>query len=439
MEEKEVAKKIFLAGVEAALPGKLIESNVTKNGNLLTICGWKLDLTPFKQIYVIGAGKASALMAAKLEDILGDSISAGTVIVKYGHGAVCKHIQVIEAGHPYPDQNGVDGTREIMELVKNAGQDDLVICLFSGGGSSLLADFPQGSKLDELIRLNQLFIPSGATIQEMNSVRKHLSGIKGGQLASMAWPAQLVSLVLSDVVGDPLDVIASGPTVPDPTTFEDAMNVIRKYHLTEKIPGRLLKRLIEGTEGKIPETPKEGDKSFGNVENHIIGSNRIALQNCRKKAVELGFETFLLKANMTGNTLVVAQETVRKAVKVLRQLKRRKKVCLLLGGETTLTVNGPGLGGRNQHFALVAAKALRGTEGITLLAGGTDGNDGPTDAAGALVDGSTWDNAIDQLLQPEAYLQNFDSYHFFKKAGNHLITGPTMTNVMDLVVVLIKG
>lgn len=438
MNAKNAVEQIFRAGVESVLPDKMIRNILQLKSENLCISSLTFPLSDINRIYVIGAGKASALMAKEVEAILGNRISEGQIVVKHGHNCQLERVQVTEAGHPTPDMNGFRATNELLKMVQNAGENDLVICLISGGGSSLLTDFPEGVTPDELIRMNQLLLKSGAAIQEMNALRKHVSHVKGGQLARTIFPATLVTLILSDVIGDSLDVIASGPTCPDSSTFRDAMNVLEKYSLLDQMPSSIVKYLTKGVQGLVSETPKFGDPVFSNTYNLIIGSNRIALEAAQKRATEMGFQTSILTSELDGNAVQAAGYIVQYAMNIQADDSQLKPVCMLFGGETTVQVTGNGLGGRNQHLALCAARLLTNTIGITLLAAGTDGNDGPTNAAGAVVDGDTYQHAFSMNIDPDKFLNEFDSYHFFQQAGDHIITGSTLTNVMDLVVVLIE-
>jgi len=435
---KHDAEQIFLAGVESVLPDKMMRKVFYLEKDTLHISNLSFQLADFQNIYVIGAGKASALMAKEIETVLGNRITKGHIIVKHGHGCTLEHILVTEAGHPTPDEPGFRATSEIVQLMHQVGEDDLVLCLISGGGSSLLTDYPEGSSPEDLILLNQLLLKSGADIQEMNSVRKHVSHIKGGQLARIIFPATLVSLILSDVIGDSLDVIASGPTSPDTATFGDALQILKKYNLTERIPSSILRHLTLGSQGLIAETPKTGDPAFRKTDNLIIGSNLIALQAASQKAIALGYNVSIVTSELNGDAALAAEQIVQNAILIQNDPSRPNPFCLLYGGETTVQVTGTGLGGRNQHLALCAAFLLEITEGITLLSAGTDGNDGPTDVAGAVVDGSTLQDVNTLKIDPRDYRNRFDSYHFFQQAGGHIRTGSTLTNVMDLIVVLIK-
>jgi glycerate 2-kinase len=377
-------------------------------------------------------------MAEEIEKILGNRITQGHIVVKYGYSCKLKYIKVTEAGHPVPDSNGFMATRAVMELAGKAGQDDLVICLISGGGSSLLTDFPEGSSPEEMVRINDLLVNSGASITEINAVRKHLSAVKGGQLARAVYPAELVSLILSDVPGDPIDVIASGPTTPDPTTFRQALTVLESFNLTGSVPAGILKYLSDGIAGIRPETPKPSDDIFKRTRNILVGNNSMALEAACKKALEYNINAVIIDDELQGDTSSVAGYIIDTSLSFQSDENEVKPVCLIFGGETTVKMTGKGLGGRNQHLALECSLLLQDHPGITVLAAGTDGNDGPTDAAGAVVDNATFPSAVAKKTDPLKYLNEFDSYHFFRKAGGHIITGPTMTNVMDIIVVIVE-
>lgn len=433
---QKLAEQIFLAGVQSVLPGNMIRDAVKLSGQQLRIGERQYSLPEIENVYVLGAGKASGLMALELERILGPRIADGLVIVKYGHGCPTGKIRIAEAAHPVPDSNGFKAAGQLLALARKATQKDLVICLISGGGSALLADFPEGSTPEEIQQLSTMLLQSGASIQEMNCLRKHLSRVKGGQLAKAIFPAQLTCLILSDVVGDLLDVIASGPTVSDPSSFADALDILSKYHLAEAIPPRLLEILNAGKAQQIPETPKPGDVLFAHTQNLIIGSNRMALEAARRKGTELGFHSIIVDAELEGSTVDVTRVIVETCCSRLREIAAERPICFLFGGETTLRVTGGGLGGRNQHMALLASLLLKDKDGFTFLAAGSDGTDGPTDAAGAVVDGWSVQQALARNLDPVAALRSFDSYNFFRQAGGHITTGPTKTNVMDIIVVL---
>jgi glycerate-2-kinase len=438
MNIKLISEQIFLAGVESVLPVSLISNEMSLTENLLKINKLSFNLETIENIYVIGAGKASAMMGAEVEKILGDSITEGHIVVKYGHSCKLKYIRVTEAGHPIPDTNGYKASSEILKIGSMANSGDLVISLLSGGGSSLFADICEGCSPEDMTKVNDLMINSGACISEINAVRKHLSVIKGGQLARVVYPATLVNLILSDVPGDQLDVIASGPTVPDPTTFLQALNVLSSYGLAGIVPRSILTHLKDGAAGKRPETPKPEDPVFDKTFNILVGSNRIALEAARNKALEFNINPVIIDDQLQGDVATVADYIVETSKKFKNDIYEVKPVCLLFGGETTVKTSGRGTGGRNQHLALLCALMLQNNTGITILAAGTDGNDGPTNAAGAVVDSDTISEARLRNIDATKHLTEFDSFHFFKKAGGHIITGPTMTNVMDIIVVIVE-
>ena len=435
---KAEAQQIFEAGLQAVDPKEAVKSLVALEGNILQIGEKELDLHEFSHVWAIGAGKGSAAMAQAVEEILGNLVKGGLVIVKYGYLAPLQKIRLEEAGHPTPDENGWQATRELAGLVAKMGRKDLVLFLLSGGGSALLPMPVEGITLEEKMATTNLLLQSGASIEEMNTIRKHLSQIKGGQLARLANQATLVSLVLSDVVGDPLDVIASGPTVGDPSTFQDCRAVIDRYSLREKLPPSVRSYLEAGIKGEVPETPKPNDPIFSNSYTTLVGNNLQALKAAAEKAQMLGYHTLILSSMIEGDT----REAAGFHSALLKEIVRSghpvgPPACLISGGETTVVVLGKGKGGRNLEFSLAAALDLEGLTGVCLLSGGTDGTDGPTDAAGAVVDGNTVARALANGLNPREFLAENDSYHFFQHLDDLLITGPTNTNVMDLRVMLV--
>jgi len=435
---KTIAEQIFLAGVESVLPDRLITRAMSLNENCLNFGNLSYNLETIENIYVIGAGKASAMMGAEVERILGNRITEGHIVVKYGYSCKLNFINITEAGHPIPDPNGFKATAEILKIAGEANCNDLVICLLSGGGSALLPDIPEGCSAEDMIKVNDLLINCGASISEINAVRKHLSIVKGGQLARIVYPATLVNLILSDVPGDHLDVIASGPTVPDPTTYLQALTVLATFGLSRTIPRGILTTLKEGAAGKRPETPKSGDPVFNKTINFLVGTNRIALEAAKVKAMDFNINAVIIGDQLQGDISTVAEYIVDTSIKFKSDSDEVKPVCLLFGGETTVKMTGKGAGGRNQHLALKCALLLQNHTGITVLSAGTDGTDGPTNAAGAVVDSDSVATAVSINIDPQKYLSEFDSFHFFKKAGGHIITGPTMTNVMDIVVVIVE-
>ncbi len=397
----------------------------------------------FKKVVVIGFGKAACHMAKALEVFLGDLIENGIVITKYGHcpdSFKFQRIKIIEAGHPVPDENGLKGTEELISAVKSSDENTLIVCLISGGGSALLVSPYEGITLNEKQKVTELLLKAGVNIVELNAVRKHISKVKGGRLAEIAYPAKLVSLILSDVIGDRLDVIASGPTAPDKTTFHDALAVLQKYGLITIVPQTVFTVLSRGAEGLLTETPKAGGTLFRNVENIIIGSNKKALNASRSEAESLGFQVEILSSEVSGEASDVGRSLAKKAVELKKSSSQgvRASACFISGGETTVTVRGNGIGGRNMELALAFAMEINGIHGITLLSAGTDGTDGPTDAAGAIVDGNTFKKARALGLNPRDYLERNDSYTFFKQIDGLFITGPTGTNVMDIQILVVK-
>lgn len=437
VDPKTDIKQIFLSGVENVLPDKLIKSQVRLCDEILYIQQYSFNVLDFENIFVIGAGKATALMAKEIESVLGNYINTGHIIVKYHHKCHLNKIAITEAGHPLPDENGWKAAQRILTIAKQASNKDLVICLFSGGASALLADCPDEISLSDLILTNDFLIKSGANIKEINAVRKHISKMKGGQLAKAIYPATTISLILSDVIGDQLDVIASGPTYPDSTTFSEAYEILKKYELTEKVPLSVVQYLKRGIVGEIPETPKSDDFIFSKVYNVIIGNNKMALEAASRKAIELGYQAHIIADDLQGNEKETAN-FILSTIEKFKEKNHKTPICLLFGGEPTVKVTGDGLGGRNQHLALYLATKLENKPGITILCGGTDGTDGPTDAAGAIVDDKTIQIAKEKNIHPMDYLKNSDAYNFFKQVGGHLITGSTKTNVMDIVLVILE-
>jgi glycerate 2-kinase len=394
----------------------------------------------FKKLFVLGFGKAVTPMVQAIVDEMGDLITGGLGVTKYGHGAdAIGPIKIYQAGHPLPDEAGVRATEKLIELIRDFNEHTLGICLISGGGSALLvAPFP-GIMLSEKIQTTDLLLMAGADINDLNTVRKHLSRVKGGRLAEMVFPGALRSFIVSDVIGDKLDVIASGPTAPDGTTYGDALQVLKKYGIVEQLPPSVFNVLSKGVAGEIPETPKDGGPFFSRAENTIVASNKSALEAAGKKAKELGYETVVLSHDLKGEAREVGRWLAEKALEIQKGSGPRRRICLLSGGETTVTVKGEGKGGRNMELALAFALEAAQTRGVTLLSGGTDGTDGPTDADGALADGQTIAKARALELEAKPYLDNNDSYHFFEKTKDLLITGPTQTNVMDLQIILVES
>jgi hydroxypyruvate reductase/glycerate 2-kinase len=431
----EIIKGIFFSALKAVDPYSAVEHHIPHILSTYQNGG-------FNKLLLVSFGKAAFLMTKAICDRALHLVTGGVVITKYGHALdknLHVNIELYEAGHPIPDNNGLAATKKAVSMLKMADEKTLVLCLVSGGGSALLSA-PKGAiSLDDKQRVTELLLKSGATINELNTVRKHISEIKGGRLAEFAYPAKVISLILSDVIGDKLDVIASGPTTPDSTTYRMALDVMEKYRLTDRLPKAVLDILKDGVEGMVADTPKEGDPIFERVENVIVGSNRKAAIAAKERAKEIGFGATILSTELQGEAIDVARWLAKKAIeaKQLIEDKDGKKICLISGGETTVIVKGKGKGGRNTELALAFALEVTGVSGITLLSAGTDGTDGPTDAAGSIVSGETIQKAQSLNLDPEAYLANNDSYTFFSKTGELLITGPTGTNVMDLQIILL--
>jgi hydroxypyruvate reductase len=432
---RAIATELQQAALAAVEPAAAVRQHLYRERDALIVAGRHYDLRDYERVFVVGGGKAAVPMAAAVSDITAKRLTEGVVVTKYGHtqgrSASGFKVQVVEAGHPVPDENGVRGAQAVADLAAQATERDLVICLISGGGSALLTLPTPGLGLADLQALTDALLRSGATINEMNTVRKHWSRIKGGNLARLAAPATLVTLILSDVVGDPLDVVASGPTVPDPTTVADARAVLERYGIT---PPRGEEAFLEEI---FQETPKPGDLTFERVQHVVVGSNRLAALAAVEKARQLGLNALLLSTYVEGE----AREVAKVAAALAKGMHTHgdplsPPACLVWGGETTVTIRGTGKGGRNQELALAAALALEGWPGVMMIALATDGTDGPTDAAGAVVSGETVACARSLGLDPWAALADNDSYPFFDALGDLLRTGPTGTNVNDLLFVL---
>ncbi|MDX2181045.1 MAG: glycerate kinase [Bryobacteraceae bacterium] len=395
------ARAIFDAALRVADPEEAVRQTLAK-------------LAIETPVWIVGAGKAAATMARAAETFLGDRVLGGSVTTKYGHGLPLERIELREAGHPIPDERGVAGAKRIAEIAGQARGGQTLLCLISGGASALMPLPAEGITLGDKQATTALMLACGANIHELNCVRKHLSAIKGGHLAQLAAPARVVSLILSDVIGDNLDVIGSGPTVPDSSTAAEARAILERYALWDRIPVAVRERLASGA-----ETPK----SLQGVENMIVGSNRLAAEAAMAKARELGYEPRLLSTALDGEAREVGARIARETG------------CVVAGGETTVTLRGKGKGGRNQELALAAAIELASVaEESVVLSAGTDGTDGPTDAAGAIASNDTVERAKKLGLDARAYLEENNSYPFFAALGDLVVTGPTGTNVMDLIV-----
>lgn len=431
MTAREAARAIWSAGLAAGAVSPLVARTVSRSGPRLALGGVVVALgQDVDRVLVLGLGKAGSAMAAAAERALGDAISDGLVVVKDGHTAPTARVRVVEAGHPVPDARGERAARELLDLARGAGERDLVLVLISGGGSALTPAPAPPVTLAEKQRLTRLLLNAGATIGELNAVRKHLSALKGGQLARAAAPARVVALVLSDVVGDPLDVIASGPTVPDPTTFADALAVLDRRGVRDHAPPAVVERLEAGRRGEIEDTPKPGDPLFDRVRTTVIGNNALVVEAAAERAAALGWRPHVATRALEGEAREVARGLVARA----RALP--PPACLIAGGETTVTVRGGGLGGRCQEFAVAAALEIDGRDDLVVLAAGTDGTDGPTDAAGGLVDGGSRRRASAAGVDGREALDANDAYRWLAASGDLLVTGPTNTNLLDLYLVL---
>jgi len=437
-DHKKTLEDIFRAGLKAVDPERAVQKYVRRQGNQLFVGDCSYILDSYKRIFLIGAGKGTGPMAKALENILGERLTNGLIIVKYGHGIPLEKTQILEADHPIPDDAGLRATKELLKQVQECTEEDLIMCAFSGGGSALLPAPSSPITLDQKQVTTHLLLECGATINEINAIRKHLSRSKGGWLAKEAYPATIVSLLLSDVIGDRLDVIASGPTVPDESTYSDCINIIDRYELSDRLPKSVAEYFKKGAAGSLPETPKAGDPVFSKVQNLIVGNNRESLLAAQERALSLGYNTIVLSSQIEGEAREVAQVFAAIGKEISQaNLPISPPACIIAGGETTVTIQGDGRGGRNQELALACAIAIDGWKRVSLLSAGTDGTDGPTDAAGAMVNGTSCGRARQANLDPRDFLLANDSYTFFESLGDLLKTGPTRTNVMDIICMLV--
>jgi hydroxypyruvate reductase len=435
---REHVEKILLAGLAAVDPCTVVESLVKRHGNYLEVGGHRYDLETYNRVVVVGFGKAVIPMSVAMENILAEKLTSGTVIPKHvdinpRFGASSK-IQVRKGSHPIPDQESILATQSLLEITRGCSKDDLIICLISGGGSALFTWPVSGITLDDMQNLTRLLLKSGAEIGEINTLRKHLDQVKGGGLARWLFPAQVVTLIISDVIGNPLEDIASGPTVADPSTFEDAVQILQKYNIIHEIPDNIWAYLQKGLVNRSLESVKTEDPVLERVQNLIVASNYRAAQAAAVGAQLRGFHTLILTGYLHGE----ASQAGLFLASVLNQIVLTgeplpRPACVIIGAETTVTVHGSGLGGRNLETALGSVCDLAGLNDIALVTLGTDGEDGPTDAAGAVVTGETLEKAGRLQINPRVSLANNDSYHFFEKIGGLIKTGPTGTNVNDLV------
>lgn len=428
---RDDALSIIEAGIDAVLPENVIRNTVKVEGDRLSVSGRVYDLSKYKYIYIAGGGKASSAMAEEMEQLLDGRITAGVVIDRHGTKSRTKKIKVLQASHPLPDESSLKSMRAMHDMLAAAGKDDLVIFLISGGGSALMTCPAPGIALEDIIRLTDLLLKSGATIAEINSVRKHTSQTSGGQILRWINGADVLSLIVSDVVGDDPGSIASGPTSPDDTTYADALSILEKYRMADQAPPRIIAHIKAGINGHAPETLKPGDPAFDRVTNIVIASNIVALEAAAKKAVSLGYSPIILGSRLKGESREVG--LVHAGIASECQASGHPQpvpTAILSGGETTVTVHGNGKGGRNQEFVLGFLRGIG--PGMTVASVDTDGIDGATDACGAIADMTTMQRAMKMGLSIDRSLGSNDSYDFFQKLGDLIFTGPTGTNVSDL-------
>ncbi len=447
----EILESVFRAGLMRVDPLNMMKKQLKlKSDKLIIDTGTEkhtVNLGKFEKIIVTGMGKASARMALGLEEILGSRISSGIIAVKYGHIETLKYIKLMEAGHPVPDEGSINAANTILGFIKNAGKDDLIINLISGGGSAVMCSPYTGAggisiSLEEKQAVSKILLSCGAEIHEINCIRKHLSNVKGGRLAEIMYPAQSLNLILSDVVGDNLDAIASGATVPDSTTFSDVIEIVHRYNLGNKLPVKVMNLFNAGAEGKIPDTPKPDSDVFKSSLNILIGTNHHALLAGAAEAEKLGCKTEILTSVLTGEAREIAHFFAAMGRDACQWRDQSKlPLCIIAGGETTVTLKGEGLGGRNQEMSLSflnnLGKSQKFAERIFFLSAGTDGNDGPTDAAGAFASLDIYKRGKEMGLDPEKYIAASDSYHYFEQTGGLFKTGPTGTNVCDIQIMLV--
>ena len=433
---RPLLKKLIERSLRAVQASSAVRLAVIMRGNELIIGQRRYDLSLYDRVVAVGAGKATAPMARALERRLGPRLHSGFVVVKYGHAVATAKITVEEAGHPIPDQAGQRAAARIQSMVSALTRRDLLIVLLSGGASSLLPAPVQGVTLADKRATTDRLLRCGATIQEINAVRKHLSTIKGGRLAEST-PATVVTLILSDVLGDDLSAIASGPTAPDPTTYHDAVAILRRYRIWRMIPARVRQHLLQGQRGDVTETPKPRSSIFQRVHHHVIGNNTIAVTALAQAANDAGLKTHVHSKKLKGEARMAGKRfgAIARSI-VNRHQPLPRPCCVVAGGETTVTVAGKGKGGRAQEFAVAAACEIAWLQRVWVATIGTDGTDGPTDVAGAVVDGQTVVQAKHLGINLDQALQHNNTYPALKRLRAHISTGPTGTNVNDLYLIL---
>ena len=428
-------RRIAKAAVEAADPAPAIKRLLRVEDGTLVAGEWRYELDGFREVAVVGAGKASARMAVAVEEIPGLGVGGGLVVVKDGHREPSRQVEIVEGAHPTPDERGAAVARRLHAMLRRATGEELIIAALSGGGSALLPAPAEGIALAELGTTTELLMRAGADISQLNAVRKHLSLVQGGRLAQAAAPATVLVLAVSDVLGNPLDVIASGPFAPDPTTFAEAVVVLAGFDLMEKAPAAVVARLRAGENGEIDETPGPDDPAFARVRHLIVADLAVALGAAERQAKGEGFGVRMESAAIEGE----ARDFGRRLGAIGRELAGDRPTAIIFGGETTVMVRGSGRGGRCQEMALAAAIELRGILGVGVMAFGTDGTDGPTDAAGAMVDGGTVERGEAAGMDAGTMLEENDSYEFLKASGDLVMMGPTGTNVNDVMIVFNEG
>ena len=440
---KEQLLGIFRAGVSAVDPTRLVASSLRADTGWIRLSAAgaenALPRERLNKVYVVGGGKAGRTMGNAALRALGGLVEEGVLAVPQGTGGASGPLRFIEAAHPVPDTGSFAAAREILAILEKAGENDLVVALISGGGSAMMSAPAAGITAEEKAEVSRLLLQAGADIHSFNTVRKHISEVKGGLLARAARPAAVWALLLSDVPGDDPSVIASGPFTPDPTTYADAIGVLERYGLLHAVPAAVRWRLSEGAAGRMEETPKPGDPVFRKVAQALMGTNRTALDAAEEEAKRQNADVVLLPGFLRGEARDCARAFCDKLRAAAAALPPGGSVALIAGGETTVRVQGTGKGGRNQEFALASAIELAGAEGMAVLAGGTDGVDGPTDAAGAYADGTTASRGEALGRDPREHLANNDAYPFFQALGDLVITGPTGTNVTDLAIGLARS
>ena len=440
---KREARAIFRAGLNAVHAGEAVYRYMRiekERGQEFLVCGkQRISLSETERILVIGAGKASSQMARAVERRLGNRIGGGAVVTQYGYAERCKHIEILEAAHPVPDISGLEASRKIEKLALSARKKDLMIFLLSGGGSALMPAPAPGISLEDKQSATNSLLRAGAPIEALNCVRKHLSDLKGGNLARKVFPARMLALLVSDVIGDPLDVIGSGPATGDSTTFSQAKAYLQRYGVFRDMPEAIKNRIEAGCRGEIPDTPAPEDKIFRRVRHHVVANNKIALEAAFEKAKSMGYSVKVQTNSLSGEAREAGKSIAENAKRISGNSHNKlSPQCLLYGGETTVRVLGNGVGGRCQELALSFAIEIRGYENVCLLAAGTDGRDGPTEAAGGIVDGRTAKTAQIQGLDPDVHLRDNNSHVYLRRRGACVVTGPSGTNVMDLVILLVN-